>query len=335
MLKRGAAGRRARGDRDSLRQGHRRRRPRRSDRRALARRATSSTTPSLCLDGGGIAGRTFKYDLPNYGVFDEKRVFAAGPLPGPFNVRGVRVGVPICEDIWTPEVARMPCARRARKSCWCPTARRSKPARKMCALNLVAARVTETRLPLIYLNQVGGQDELVFDGALVRASTPTVQAGPGHAVLGRKRRRSRDWSRHGGKWVCAPGDTARRRRSARSSVYHAMMLGLRDYVNKNRFPGVVLGLSGGIDSALSAAVAVDALGADRVRCVMLPSRYTVAGQPRRRRRNARACSAFATTPSRSSARWTAFGDTLAPVFAGKRRRHHRGEHPVARPRRSS
>ena len=181
-------------------------------------------------------------------------------------------------------------------------------------LQLVAARVGETGLPLIYLNQVGGQDELVFDGAsfVLNANRSMAVAMPGW----REDIVVTEWSRDAdGKWVCAPG--ARAGEEERSSqVYHAMMLGLRDYVNKNGFPGVVLGLSGGIDSALSAAVAVDALGAARVRCVMLPSRYT----SRESLEDADACARLLGVPYETveiERAVAAMGGTLSPVFAGR------------------
>ena len=172
----------------------------------------------------------------------------------------------------------------------------------------------ETGLPLIYLNQVGGQDELVFDGAsfVLNGDGQLACRLPGW----RETLALTDWTRDGhGKWVCAPGEiAAEEERSAQ--VYNAMMLGLRDYVNKNRFPGVVLGLSGGIDSALSAAVATDALGASRVRCVMLPSRYT----SRDSLEDADACARLLGTPYETieiERAVAAMGETLSPVFAGK------------------
>jgi NAD+ synthase len=224
----------------------------------------------LYLDGGKIAGRTFKVDLPNYGVFDEKRVFAPGPLPGPFNIRGVRIGVPICEDIWKPDVVEC-LAETGGEILLVPNGSPFEVGKEDQRLNLVAARVTEAGRPLIYLNQVGGQDELVFDGAslVVNADRSTAWALPAW----QERIAITNWSRDAEQWICATGERAPAEDRSQS-VYHAMMLGLRDYVNKNRFPGVVLGMSGGIDSALSAAVAADALGPERVRCVMLPSRYT-------------------------------------------------------------
>jgi NAD+ synthase len=224
----------------------------------------------LLLEQGRIAGRSYKHDLPNYGVFDEKRVFAVGPMPGPFAVRGVRIGVPICEDIWTPDVVEC-LSETGGEILLVPNGSPFEAGKEDERLNLIVARVKESGLPLIYLNQVGGQDELVFDGAslVCNADGALAQALPAWeealAIT--------EWSRGPKGWVCAKGDCAPGEERSQS-IYHAMMLGLRDYVNKNRFPGVVLGLSGGIDSALSAAVAVDALGQERVRCVMLPSKYT-------------------------------------------------------------
>src|SRR5580692_3539360 len=116
----------------------------------------------LFLDGGKIAGKTFKHDLPNYGVFDEKRVFAAGPMPGPFNIRSVRIGVPICEDIWTPDVVEC-LAETGGEIILVPNGSPFEAGKEDVRFDLVAARVTEAGRPLIYLNQVGGQDELVFD----------------------------------------------------------------------------------------------------------------------------------------------------------------------------
>ncbi|HAJ46639.1 MAG TPA: NAD+ synthase, partial [Alphaproteobacteria bacterium] len=198
-----------------------------------------------------------------YGVFDEKRVFAAGPMPGPFNVRGIRIGVPICEDMWTPDVCEC-LAETGSEILLSPNGSPFEQNKEDVRLNLGIARVVETGLPFVYLNQVGGQDELVFDGGSfvlnVNRSLPVqMPAWESATVLTR-------WRKEGGVWVCEPGPKAAIP-DGLESLYQAMVLGLRDYVTKNRFPGVVLGLSGGIDSALSAAVAVDALGAARVRCV--------------------------------------------------------------------
>lgn len=266
------------------------------------------------LDGGKIAARTLKHDLPNYGVFDEKRVFSPGPLSGPMLIRGVRIGVPVCEDIWTPDVVEC-LAETGAEILLVPNGSPYEVGKEDVRLNLIVQRVSESGLPLAYLNQVCGQDEVVFDGAsmVVNADKSLAWALPAWAeetVL-------TDWSRNeSGVWGCAPGERAPSE-SRLQSMYQAMILGLRDYVNKNRFPGVVLGLSGGIDSALSAAVAVDALGKDRVRCVMLPSRYT----SQESLDDAEDCAkllgvAYETIPIEKAVE--AFGLTLSPVFAGKK-----------------
>jgi NAD+ synthase len=268
----------------------------------------------LLLDEGRIAAHTYKYDLPNYGVFDEKRLFAPAPMPGPINIRGVRIGVPICEDIWTPDVVEC-LAETGGEILLVPNGSPFEAGKEDVRLNLVAARVTEARRPLIYLNQVGGQDELVFDGASLVVNTDRSLAWALPAW--EEKIAVTEWRRESEGWVCAPGELwSGEERS--QSIYHAMMLGLRDYVNKNRFPGIVLGLSGGIDSALSAAVAVDALGKDRVRCVMLPSRFTA----QESLDDAAECARLLGTDYETIAIETAvnaFGELLAPAFAGRAR----------------
>ena len=222
------------------------------------------------LDAGEVQAVSFKVDLPNYGVFDEKRVFRQGPMPGPFNVRGVRIGAPICEDIWGPDPVEC-LSETGSEILLVPNGSPFDAGKRDHRLNVTVARVIEAGLPLVYLNQVGGQDELVFDGGsfVLNADCRLVVQLPSweEAVV------LTEWRRDNGHWVCAPGPIAETE-EINAALYSGMVLGLKDYVNKNRFPGVVLGLSGGIDSALSAAVAVDALGKDRVRCVMMPSRYT-------------------------------------------------------------
>jgi NAD+ synthase len=224
----------------------------------------------VLIDDGAVAAVRYKVDLPNYGVFDEKRVFEPGPLPGPINFRGVRLGVPICEDIWREDVVE--CLSECGADILIvPNGSPFDWNKPDARINIVLARVIESGLPLVYLNQVGGQDELVFDGAsfVVNADHSLAVQLPGweeSLVL-------TDWSKSDDTWTCAKGEMATL--SGRDeAAYQACMLGLRDYVDKNRFPGVVLGLSGGIDSALVAALAVDALGPERVHCVMLPYRYT-------------------------------------------------------------
>jgi NAD+ synthase len=266
----------------------------------------------LLLDQGRILGHVYKNNLPNYGVFDEKRVFAAGPLPHPLDVRGVRLGAPICEDIWTAEAVNC-LAQDGSEIFLVPNGSPFEAGKEDVRLSLVRARVAESRRPMIYLNQLGGQDELVFDGAslVVNADGAVAVALPPWE----ERVAITNWRRTNKGWICEPGEKwAGEERS--QSIYHAMMLGLKDYVNKNRFPGVVLGLSGGVDSALSAAVAVDALGADRVRAVMLPSRYTT----RESLDDAAACARllgvrYDTIPIEPSV--AAMNDLLAPTFEGR------------------
>jgi len=266
----------------------------------------------LLLDEGRIAARSFKVDLPNYGVFDEKRVFTPGNMPGPFNIRGVRVGVPICEDIWTSDVVEC-LAETGGEILLVPNGSPFEAGKEDVRINLAAARVTETHRPLIYLNQVGGQDELVFDGAsfVVNADCTIACSLPAWE----ERVVVTNWRRSGDSWICEPAERWGGE-DRTPSIYRALVLALRDYVDKNRFPGVVLGLSGGIDSALSAAVAVDALGAERVRCVMMPSRYTVEESLV----DAEACAKLLGThyeivPIEPAVK--TFGEMLAPVFAGR------------------
>ena len=222
------------------------------------------------LDGGKIEAIRTKVDLPNYGVFDEKRVFDPGALPSPINFRGVRLGAPICEDIWSDEVVECltECGAELLVSINGSPFDWTKPDVRM---NVAVSRVTESGLPLAYLNQVGGQDELMFDGAsfvLNADSTLAVQLPAWEETIV-----VTDWVKGDKGWRCHPGIKAKLEEKE-AAAYHACVLGTRDYVTKNGFPGVVLGLSGGIDSALVAAIAVDALGTDKVHCVMLPYLYT-------------------------------------------------------------
>ena len=227
------------------------------------------------LDRGTIAAVRFKVNLPNYGVFDERRVFAPGPPPGPVNFRGVRIGVPICEDIWTEwgdyEDVVECLAETGAELMIVPNGSPYSRDKDEVRLNIAVARVTESDLPLVYVNQIGGQDELVFDGASfgLHADRSLAFQLPDF----REAVTTLRWQRTGNGWRCVDGPIVAVEEGDRAD-YLACVLGLRDYVNKNGFKGGVLGLSGGIDSALVAALAVDALGADRVRCVMLPYRFT-------------------------------------------------------------
>ncbi len=227
------------------------------------------------LDQGRIAAIRFKANLPNYGVFDEKRLFARGPAAGPLTIRGIRVGVPICEDIWLEESEEyenvVEClAETGAEILVVPNGSPYARDKSDVRLSIAVARVTESRLPLVYLNQVGGQDELVFDGASfvlnadlsVAAQLPAFGENITTLVFSKS---AAGWRCSGPIAPVIDGDKA---------DYAACVLGLRDYVRKSGFPGVLLGISGGIDSALCAAIAVDALGPERVRGVMLPFRFT-------------------------------------------------------------
>ncbi len=222
------------------------------------------------LDGGQVAALRFKVDLPNYGVFDEKRVFAAGQMPGPINFRGLRIGVPICEDIWGPEPVEC-ISETGGEILLVPN---GSPYRRGVIderLNVAVARVKDANLPLVYVNQVGGQDELVFEGASFVLNTDLTFGAQLPAF--REAVATVRFTRTGDGWRCSDGPSAVLE-TGDEADYAACVLGVRDYVDKNGFPGVVIGLSGGVDSALCAAMAVDALGPQRVRCVMLPYRFT-------------------------------------------------------------
>lgn len=222
------------------------------------------------LAGGRIEAVRFKYDLPNYGVFDEKRVFEQGPLPGPIVFKGVRIGLPICEDIWNEDVCEC-LVETGAEILLSPNGSPYWHGKHETRMNIAAARVTENELPLVYLNQVGGQDELVFDGGSfvlnadcsLAVQLPAFQEDITSIVL----------EKDGSGWTCRDGSKAIVPEGDEAD-YTACMIGLRDYVNKNGFPGVVMGLSGGIDSAICAALAADALGPERVHCIMLPYRFT-------------------------------------------------------------
>ena len=224
----------------------------------------------LLADGGRVVGRTFKHELPNYATFDEKSIFAPGPLPSPIEWRGIKLGIPICEDMWLEPV----CAHLAELGAAFFLVPHGSPFeldKIDIRERLARARTTSTGLPLVFLNRVGGQDEIVFDGSSF------VMHPDGEIVLQMpdwvESFIMTEWVRQPDGWKCET-----RERHALDAypedIYRAMMLGLHDYVERNGFKGVILGLSGGIDSALSAAIAVDALGASRVSCVMLPSKFT-------------------------------------------------------------
>src|SRR6476646_7355739 len=218
------------------------------------------------LAGGEVEAIRYKVNLPNYGVFDEKRVFASGPVPGPVSFRGVRLGLPICEDTWTDwgdyENVVECLAETGAELLLVPNGSPYWRDKDEVRLNIAVARVTESGLPLIYVNEVGGQDELIFDGASFGLHADRSLAFQLPAF--REQITTIGWERSGNSWRCIQGPVTKLQ-EADQDDYCACVLGLRDYVDKNGFKGVVLGLSGGIDSALVAAMAVDALGAERVR----------------------------------------------------------------------
>jgi NAD+ synthase len=224
----------------------------------------------ILADGGRIIGRTLKHELPNYGTFDEKRIFTPGPLPEPIEFKGVKIGVPICEDIWQ-EIVCAHLAETGAEMLLVPNGSPYELDKDDKRYQLVRSRALETELPIAYLNRVGGQDELAFDGSsfIVHPDGERVVQMPDwdEALL------ITDWARTSDGWRCETR-CEHELDAFPADVYRAMMVGLRDYVSRNGFPGVILGLSGGIDSALSSAVAVDALGPGKVWAVVLPSKYT-------------------------------------------------------------
>ncbi len=225
---------------------------------------------AFLLEGGRIAARRAKHELPNYGVFDEKRVFDAGPHPGPMVFRGFRLGVLICEDWWVPDVAET-LVESGAEILISINGSPFEANKQEHRVQLAIRRVVETGLPFAFCGLVGGQDELVFDGAsfVLNPDRSLAVQMPDFAEA----ITLTEWHREGERLVCAKQPLPETP-DAEAQIYRAMVCGLRDYVVKNGFPGVLLGLSGGIDSALSAAVAVDALGAEKVRAVMMPSPYT-------------------------------------------------------------
>jgi NAD+ synthase len=224
----------------------------------------------LMLDDGKVTAIQSKVELPNYGVFDEKRVFSPGPLPGPIAFRGVRLGAMICEDMWFPDVSE--CLQESGAEILLvlngSPFESNKPDNR---LNPAIARISETGLSLAYVNLVGGQDELVFDGGSFVLGVDNKYKAKAPSWV--EDTLETNWSRSGVKWICSEKNITTKYDNL-EAIYRALVLGLRDYVRKNSFPGVLIGLSGGIDSALSAAVAVDALGSDLVNLVLMPSPFT-------------------------------------------------------------
>src|SRR5256714_4177871 len=271
------------------------------------------------LDRGIIAAVRLKVNLPNYGVFDERRLFASGPPPGPVNFRGVRLGLPICEDIWTEwgdyeEVVEC-LAETGAELMIVPNGSPYSRDKEELRLNIAVARVTESGVPLIYVNQIGGQDELVFDGASFALHADRTLAFQLPAF--REIVKTVQWERAGNSWRCVDGPVVAIEQGDKAD-YFACMLGLRDYVDKVGCNGVVLGLSGGIDSSLVATLAADALGSDRVYCVMLPYRYTSQQSLDDAAQVANALGIrYDVVPIESAV--AGLETALAPIFAGKPR----------------
>ena len=265
------------------------------------------------LDQGKVAAVRFKVELPNYGTFDEKRYFLPGPLPEPVQFRGAMLGLPICEDIWHAPVCRH-LAEQGAEIFICINGSPYEIDKDELRIEGVAKRrAIDTGIPLVFVNRVGGQDEVVFDGA-------SFVVGPEGALWAQlpdweEAIVDTVWQKSGSRWRCQPGVVCELAEHP-EDIYCAMVLALRDYVNTNRFPGVVLGLSGGIDSAICAAIAVDALGPERVWCVMMPSAYTSAESLE----DAEACAKMLgvrldTIPIVPAV--DAFAEMLAPTFEGR------------------
>jgi NAD+ synthase len=271
------------------------------------------------LDRGVIAAVRRKVNLPNYGVFDERRLFAAGPPPGPVNFRGVRLALPICEDIWTEwgdyEDVVECLAETGAELMIVPNGSPYSRDKDEVRLNIAVARVTESGVPLIYVNQIGGQDELVFDGASFALHTDRTLAFQLPAF--REIVKTVQWERAGNSWRCVDGPVVAIEQGDKAD-YFACMLGLRDYIDKIGSKGVVLGLSGGIDSSLVAVLAADALGPERVYCVMLPYRYTSQQSLDDAAQVANALGIrYDVVPIESAV--VGLETALAPIFAGKPR----------------
>ncbi|HYC35204.1 MAG TPA: NAD+ synthase [Usitatibacter sp.] len=258
------------------------------------------------LRGGRIEAFYFKQKLPNYAVFDERRYFEPGNRACVFEVEGRKVAITICEDLWFPEPAAQAKAAGAEilVSLNASPFHRSQLAERYTRMG---ARVKETKLPLLYVHGVGGQDELVFDGASFAFDAEGIPSYQGETFV-----EAVDLVEFNGGKVSGP---MARPHTEEEVLYGALLTGLRDYVDKNRFPGVIVGLSGGIDSALVLALCVDALGAKRVHAVMMPSPYTAAMSIADAREMARIHGCEYSEISITDM-FDAFNERLAPSFEG-------------------
>jgi NAD+ synthase len=263
------------------------------------------------LQRGQVQARVLKHHLPNDAVFDEKRIFAPADVHGPYVVNGVRIGTPICEDAWHPDVAET-LAETGAEILVIPNGSPYHRGKPNLRLNLMVSRVVETGLPLVYLNMVGGQDDQVFDGS-------SMVLNPGGRLVAQLpqfdetevmvtfRRGAEGWRADQGMIHEIP--------PIGEADYRACVLGLGDYMRKTGFTKALLGLSGGIDSAIVAAMAVDALGPENLRCVMLPSEFTSQESLDLATAAAKALGCrYDTVPISGSQ--AAVGQALAPLFAG-------------------
>ncbi|WP_424987642.1 NAD+ synthase [Microbulbifer sp. S227A] len=265
----------------------------------------------LILRGGQVVSTVFKHHLPNETVFDEVRIFDTGPLGGPYAVGNVRIGSPICEDAWHEDVAET-LAETGAEFLLIPNGSPYYRNKFETRLNHMVARVVETGLPLIYLNMVGGQDDQVFDGG-------SFALNPGGELalqmpLFDEAITHLDLERSDAGWRIVPG-VEHSHPDAYEQDYRVMVTGLRDYMAKSGFSKVLLGLSGGVDSAIVATIAADALGPQNVRCVMLPSEYTSAESLADAEAVARALGCRYDYLPISEGR-AAITNTLAPFFEG-------------------
>ncbi|WP_135449773.1 NAD+ synthase [Tabrizicola caldifontis] len=263
------------------------------------------------LHGGKVQARVLKHHLPNDSVFDEKRVFASADVHGPYVVNGLRIGTPICEDAWHPDVAET-LAETGAEILLVPNGSPYHRGKPNLRLNLMVARVVETGLPLVYLNMVGGQDDQVFDGS-------SMVLNPGGRLMAQLPQFDECeitvvFRRTPEGWRADPGEIAEIPPIGEAD-YRACVMGLGDYMRKTGFRKALLGLSGGIDSAIVAAMAVDALGPENVRCVMLPSEFTSAHSLEDAAAAAKALGCRLDTVPITGAQ-AAVGEALAPLFAG-------------------
>lgn len=264
------------------------------------------------LKDGKIKSQLLKHELPNTHVFDERRVFEHGPISGPYKIGPMRIGTPICEDAWHEDVPEA-LAESGAEILFVPNGSpyyRGKFDRRM---NTMVSRVIETGLPLVYLNFVGGQDDQIFDGGsfvLDRKGNMTMQMAMFDEEIAHV-----DFTQTDAGWVPTPGSLVSQPDEWEQD-YRVMLQGLRDYMGKTGFKKVLLGLSGGIDSAIVATIAADALGPENVRCVMLPSEYTSQASLDDAAEVAHNLGVKLDTISIAAGR-AAITDTLEPFFEGK------------------